>query len=143
MNSRITVLRTWSIGLLAACFISACQNQGPVPTTTPLPISATQTPRLPPTWTPGTPATYVAPTDTPRPTAQHVSGGSALSPLPPTWTSVPVASSPTPPPIITLTNDPFSLTLTAYVPPTLPPAQPTIPLDLPTQAGTSQPPPLP
>jgi hypothetical protein len=54
-----------------------------------------------------------------------------------------VPSATPPPPIITLTNDPYSLTLTAYVPPTLPPAPPTIPLDLPTQAGTAQPPPLP
>ena len=133
----------WWIGIVAACFISACQNQTSAVTITPV-ISATSTQytRLPPTWTPGPPPTEVLPTNTPPVTIPPALGAAALSALPPTWTPVAVITN-TLQPIVTLTDDPYLLTLTAYVPPTLPPPPPTLPLDLPTQLSTSQPPPPP
>ena len=134
----------WLIpGFAVIVLISACQPPSPIVTATVLP-SATpvQGATLPPTWTPGPPPTAVTPTDTPPVTIQPALGAGALSALPPTWTPAPLITD-TPLPIITLTDDPYLLTLTAFVPPTIPPVAPTLPLDLPTQPGTAQPPPLP
>ncbi|MHB8628297.1 MAG: hypothetical protein ACYDBJ_04195 [Aggregatilineales bacterium] len=138
--------RSWLILLLAGGLmgsISACQTQSPIVTATPVPtVKPTDNGALPPTWTPGPLPTAVTPTDTPPVTIQPALGAAALSALPPTWTPAPVVTD-TPLPIITLTDDPYSLTLTAFIPPTVPSALPTLPLDLPTQPGTAQPPALP
>jgi len=127
------------LGFLMTIMLTGCTSATtPTPTASPTLSPTPQIATLPPTWTPGTPGTPLPPTETPTSVLQLTLNAAALS-LPPTWTSVPVVTD-TPLPQVTSTTDTFSLTVTAYIPPTAPPTAYQPPLRVATAIGTGQPP---
>lgn len=127
---------TLFVVLLLATACGARQN-APAVTATAIP-SATRR-ELPPSWTPGGElVTPIAPTATPVVTIVPIAANASLGTLPATWTPAPVQTV-TPPPLISPTFDPYNLTLTFAITPTLYVTN-AVP---PTLSGTGQPPIIP
>ncbi len=125
----------FSIGLMLIVTSGCASREAQPPTVTAAPVLSPTRRQLPPTWTPGASPTPITPTPTLPTTYIPALGVKILTDLPPSWTPAPIQSV-TPPPLIVPTLDPYNLTLTVAITPTLYLTD----LPTPTQEGTAHPP---